>query len=64
DDTVTVLLSGPDGEPYWLELDQERAGVLREDLAGPPPSECPGPEPVRAYVPGDQTEISTCGWTA
>jgi len=36
DDTVTVLLSGPDREPYWLELDPERAAVLREDLAGPP----------------------------
>ncbi|MFJ8146007.1 hypothetical protein ACIQ6R_13135 [Streptomyces sp. NPDC096048] len=35
DDTVTVLLSGPDGEPYWLELDVERAVVLRADLAGP-----------------------------
>jgi hypothetical protein len=35
DDTVTVLLSGPAGEPYWLALDPERAGVLREDLAGP-----------------------------
>jgi hypothetical protein len=35
DDSVTVLLSGPDGEPYWLELDPERAAVLREDLAGP-----------------------------
>ena len=22
------------------------------------------PEPVRAYMPGDQTEISACGWTA
>ena len=42
DDTVTVLLSGPEGEPYWLELDPERATVLRQDLAGPPPSECPG----------------------
>jgi hypothetical protein len=36
DDTVTVLLSGPDREPYWLELDPERAAVLREDLAGSP----------------------------
>lgn len=36
DDTVTVLLSGPEREPYWLELDPERAAVLREDLAGPP----------------------------
>lgn len=35
DDTVTVLLSGPDREPYWLELDPERAAVLRQDLAGP-----------------------------
>jgi hypothetical protein len=35
DDSVTVLLSGPDREPYWLELDPERAAVLREDLAGP-----------------------------
>lgn len=38
DDTITVLLSGPDREPYWLELDPERAAVLREDLAGPAPS--------------------------
>jgi hypothetical protein len=35
DDTVTVLLSGPAGEPYWLELDPERAAVLRQDLTGP-----------------------------
>lgn len=35
DDTTTVLLSGPAGEPYWLELDPERAAVLRDDLAGP-----------------------------
>jgi len=35
DDTVTVCLSGPDGEPYRLELKPERATVLREDLAGP-----------------------------
>jgi hypothetical protein len=35
DDTVTVLLSGPDREPYSLELDPERAAVLRQDLAGP-----------------------------
>lgn len=36
DDSVIVMLSGPDREPYWLELDPERAAVLREDLAGPP----------------------------
>lgn len=35
DDSVIVLLSGPDLEPYWLELDKERAAVLRQDLAGP-----------------------------
>lgn len=35
DDTVIVMLSGPDREPYWLELDEERAAVLRQDLAGP-----------------------------
>ncbi|GHH30060.1 hypothetical protein [Streptomyces rubradiris] len=35
DDSVTVLLSGPAGEPYWLELDPERATALRENLAGP-----------------------------
>ncbi|MER8002973.1 hypothetical protein [Streptomyces sp. NPDC095613] len=36
-------MSGPQGEPYWLELDQERAAVLREDLAGPVTEE-PGEE--------------------
>jgi hypothetical protein len=35
DDSVIVLMSGPDLEPYWLELDQERAAVLRQNLAGP-----------------------------
>lgn len=35
DDSVIVLMSGPDLEPYWLELDTERAAVLRQDLAGP-----------------------------
>jgi hypothetical protein len=35
DDSVIVLLSGPDGEPYWLELDAERAAAFRQDLAGP-----------------------------
>jgi hypothetical protein len=34
DDSVTVMLSGPNGEPYWLELDAEQAPVLRTDLAG------------------------------
>ena len=35
DDSVIVMFSGPDREPYWLELDPERAAVLHEDLAGP-----------------------------
>ncbi|MFE6103214.1 hypothetical protein ACFVQ4_25100 [Streptomyces laurentii] len=35
DDTVTICLSGPDREPYWLELDPERATALRNDLAPP-----------------------------
>ncbi|MBE4790268.1 hypothetical protein [Streptomyces caniscabiei] len=35
DDTTTVMLSGPDGEPYWLELEPGPAAVLRDDLAGP-----------------------------
>ncbi|MFE3386340.1 hypothetical protein [Streptomyces anulatus] len=40
DDTTTVLLSGPGREPYWVELDPERAAALRAALAGPdaPPS--------------------------
>ncbi|MFJ5635229.1 hypothetical protein ACIQF5_21660 [Streptomyces goshikiensis] len=35
DDTVTVLLSGLQGEPYWLKLGEERAAALRQSLAGP-----------------------------
>ncbi|MEE1814242.1 hypothetical protein PUR59_04300 [Streptomyces sp. SP18ES09] len=35
DDTVTICLSGPDGEPYWLGLEPERAQALRDDLAEP-----------------------------
>ncbi|KUJ65419.1 hypothetical protein [Streptosporangium amethystogenes] len=42
DDTVTVYLSGPDREPYWLELDPERAAALRDDLTPP------GDEPLAA----------------
>jgi hypothetical protein len=51
DDTTTVMLSGPDGEPYWLELDPERTAALRECLAGP------GGE----QTPGDETGIRPCG---
>lgn len=35
DDNVFVLLSGPNLEPYSLELEPSLAAVLREDLAGP-----------------------------
>lgn len=35
DDTVTVLLSDADGRPFWLELEDTQATVLRDDLAGP-----------------------------
>jgi hypothetical protein len=35
DDTTTICLSGPDREPYWLELTPDQAAVLRDDLAGP-----------------------------
>lgn len=35
DDTTTIMLSGPAGEPYWLELDPERTAALRDNLAGP-----------------------------
>lgn len=35
DDNVIVLLSGPDGEPYTLELEPSQAAILRDDLAGP-----------------------------
>ncbi|ARX81574.1 hypothetical protein SMD44_00972 [Streptomyces alboflavus] len=35
DDTTTVLMSGPAGEPYWLELDPDRAAALRDSLTSP-----------------------------
>lgn len=44
DDSVIVMLSGPDLEAYWLELDPERAAVLREDLAGPAEDAAPDDE--------------------
>lgn len=53
DGTVTVLLSGRDREPYWLELDPEHAAVLREDLAR---SDGPASTPNRATVLRDAEE--------
>jgi hypothetical protein len=35
DDATTVLLSGPAGEPYWLELEPDRAAALRQALDSP-----------------------------
>ncbi|MEU9861298.1 hypothetical protein AB0D99_10500 [Streptomyces sp. NPDC047971] len=35
DGAATVCLSGPNLEPYWLELEPERAAALRDDLAPP-----------------------------
>jgi hypothetical protein len=35
DDTITVCLSGPDREPYRLELAPDQAAALRNDLADP-----------------------------
>ncbi|MFJ2568906.1 hypothetical protein ACIOYT_00600 [Streptomyces halstedii] len=43
DDTTTVVLSGPGGEPYWVELDPERTAALRAALAGPESVAPPAP---------------------
>uniref|UniRef100_UPI0008049A4B hypothetical protein n=1 Tax=unclassified Streptomyces TaxID=2593676 RepID=UPI0008049A4B len=43
DDTTTVVLSGPGGEPYWVELDPERTAALRNALAGPESTAQPAP---------------------
>ncbi|MFI1942218.1 hypothetical protein ACH44C_34440, partial [Streptomyces purpureus] len=51
DDTVIVCLSGPDREPYWLELDPERATALRDDLAGP---DAPAVEQPAEAQPADR----------
>lgn len=48
DDSVTVMLSDPARKPYWLELDAERAAVLRANLAGP--EEQPGPDTLPAWL--------------
>lgn len=59
DDSVIVLLSGPDREPYWLELDQERAAVLRQNLAGPEAAR----EVVHACPPPGSGLTPCCGRT-
>lgn len=60
DDSVIVLLSGPDLAPYWLELDPERAAVLRSNLAGPEGEEQPADtaDPAPAE---DFTGTQPCG---
>jgi hypothetical protein len=56
DDSVIVLLSGPQGEPYWLELEPDRAAALRRNLENTEPATADAvldvlPEPVdRAAV--------------
>ncbi|MFJ5071661.1 hypothetical protein ACIQC7_35120 [Kitasatospora sp. NPDC088556] len=35
DDTSIVCLSGPNRQPYWLELEPERVQALRDDLTPP-----------------------------
>ncbi|MFG3403728.1 hypothetical protein [Streptomyces sp. NPDC048142] len=35
DDTTIVCLSGPNRQPYWLELEPERVQALRDDLTPP-----------------------------
>ncbi|MER5694886.1 hypothetical protein ACWDBO_31250 [Streptomyces mirabilis] len=51
----------------WVPVDRVEefiAGVRDAARQASAASRKPAPEPVRAYGPGDQTEISTCGWTA
>ncbi|MEU8740647.1 hypothetical protein [Streptomyces halstedii] len=62
DDTTTVLLSGPGGDPYWVELDPERTAALRDALAGPDAAVPPAPADRAAvlreaadYVGNDDT---------
>jgi hypothetical protein len=59
DDSVIVMLSGPDGEPYWLELDPGRAAVLRQNLAGPEAAR----EVVHACPPPGSGLTPCCGRT-
>ncbi|MFE5864321.1 hypothetical protein [Streptomyces virginiae] len=48
DDTIIVRLSGPDGQPYWLELEPKRAQALRDDLT--PPAAEPQVHPAAEVV--------------
>ncbi|GGT43506.1 hypothetical protein [Streptomyces purpureus] len=59
DDTVIVCLSGPDREPYWLELDPERATALRDDLAGPDREEPAEAQPAEAPLTDAERQFLT-----
>ncbi|WP_030319658.1 hypothetical protein [Streptomyces flavochromogenes] len=59
DDTVIVCMSGPDREPYWLELDAERAAALRDDLADPP-APAAGLSDTQPTV--DREQLAHVGW--
>lgn len=69
DDTTIICLSGPNGEPYWLELDPEHAAALRDDLAGPDGPPAAGqpdtqqqaePAPVVAYRDPRNPRVLLC----
>jgi hypothetical protein len=63
DDSTTILLSGPDGAPYWLELGSERTTALRQALAGPeqptPTSDAERRTILRAAIADWQGEWTT-----
>lgn len=63
-DTVTVLLPGPNSEPYGLELDPERAAVFRDELISPE-ARRRGASPSRApgHAVTTTTTIRTSGRT-
>jgi hypothetical protein len=61
DDTTTLMLSGPDGEPYWLELDAERAAALRDSLTGPGAEEpTPAPQCSAGLLPATDAAVDRC----
>ncbi|MEV7282856.1 hypothetical protein [Streptomyces sp. NPDC093111] len=51
DHTVTICMSGPDSEPYWLELDTGKAAALRDDLAGPDAPAVGQPDAIQPDLP-------------
>ncbi|WP_062214659.1 hypothetical protein [Streptomyces sp. NBRC 109706] len=55
DGNLMILMSGPDREPYMLELDAERAAALRDELpvAGPASGGYPPALPWAAWLDAD-----------